>query len=555
MSSPDSADSLSDDQHISDALLRLSHDALQPFDVDQEERQFLSEIFALNTAARSDRKWLVDESLVAGAESWDALVDCARSLRRRHDPDPSSLEGNDVLAFLWYMYNGTLPDAPEDPWYETDRLLSLARERESESRVVELSIKGPSPGSQGHLHPQPASQNAPKKRKKRDATSHYWDEGLSAGSLGAAPATTTSRMHRPPLSAIRQPSQRQPDDEKQPAARREKKEPHAKRVKLDLPEELAQPNEGWESIGVPTRGLVSPYFSSSSSTRQPKSPSKRAPPGTLSCIPFPPLDAPHFGLVQEKVAHQPFWLLVAVTFLIRTKGTAALPVFYAVKSRFPTPDRMADPANAGEITEMIRHLGLAANRLGLIQKYARLFMDNPPRPGRVYRVRNYDSRDMGGPRAGASLGSARSVSRGGMLTPGRELEDGSEGGGEDGSEDGGEDSESDGWEIGHMTQGKYAIDSWRIFCRDQCLGRAADWNGACREPEFQPEWMRVRPDDKELRAYLRWMWMREGWEWDPETGSRRVLRGDLARAVNERRVEYDDRGGLRMLERPRAGGD
>ena len=102
-----------------------------------------------------------------------------------------------------------------------------------------------------------------------------------------------------------------------------------------------------------------------------------------------------------------------------------------------------------------------------------------------------------------------------------------------------------------MTQGKYALDSWRIFCRDVLLGRAEGWNGEGAKPGFQPEWMRVRPDDKELRAYLRWMWMREGWEWDPVTGDRTVLRYELLKAVNERRVEYDDSGGLRILEQPR----
>jgi hypothetical protein len=106
----------------------------------------------------------------------------------------------------------------------------------------------------------------------------------------------------------------------------------------------------------------------------------------------------------------------------------------------------------------------------------------------------------------------------------------------------------DAWEIGHLTQGRYAIDSWRIFCRDVLLGRARDWNGKGARPEFQPEWMRVQPMDKELRACLRWMWMREGWEWDPETGERMPLREEMRRAVNEGRVEYDDRGGLRIVD-------
>jgi len=30
---------------------------------------------------------------------------------------------------------------------------------------------------------------------------------------------------------------------------------------------------------------------------------------------------------------------------------------------------------------------------------------------------------------------------------------------------------------------------------------------------FEPEWMRVVPKDKELRAFLRWKWLKEGWNW------------------------------------------
>jgi hypothetical protein len=143
-------------------------------------------------------------------------------------------------------------------------------------------------------------------------------------------------------------------------------------------------------------------------------------------------------------------------------------------------------------------------------------------------VRNYDKRAISPPWRDLSSGDSEDLEKPHSLSDG-----------------GNQDLEA--WEIGHMTQGKYAIDSWRIFCRDELLGRAEDWNGKGREPEFQPEWMRVKPADKELRACLRWMWMREGWEWDPATGERTVLREEMRRAVNEGRVEYDDTGALRIL--------
>ncbi|KAG6058833.1 hypothetical protein E4U17_007432 [Claviceps sp. LM77 group G4] len=98
------------------------------------------------------------------------------------------------------------------------------------------------------------------------------------------------------------------------------------------------------------------------------------------------------------------------------------------------------------------------------------------------------------------------------------------------------------WEIGHMTQDRYRLDSCRSFCRAALLGRAQDCKDRGREADtsFQPEWMRVMPRDKELRAYLRWMWMRVGWEWA-------TLRAELRAAIDEGRVDYDRQGGLRIV--------
>jgi len=135
------------------------------------------------------------------------------------------------------------------------------------------------------------------------------------------------------------------------------------------------------------------------------------------------------------------------------------------------------------------------------------------------------------------------------------------------------------WEIAHLPGvGAYAIDSWRIFCRDVLRGVTTGWDGEdaralaalrtgssgknCRsananghdaDPDvdadarddemrtgqsspnrhselksegqnlckFEPEWMRVLPLDKELRAYLRWKWLKKGWVWDQLTGTKR----------------------------------
>lgn len=269
---------------------------------------------------------------------------------------------------------------------------------------------------------------------------------------------------------------------------------------------------------TPKRKTKSPYFETLDTTPSPlKTKTIRPPRGTVPGIPFPRLDAPRFGLIQEELATDPFRLLVVVTFLIRVKGKHAIPVFYELMDKYPTPRDLAE-ADTNDIIIMIKHLGLAAVRATAIQKYARMWIEYPPRADVKYDVKNYDA-----PVDGAD------IQTGEALSP--------------------DDPRSSAWEIGHMTQGRYAIDSWRIFCRDVLLGRAEDWRGKGREGEFQPEWMRVLPEDKELRACLRWLWMQEGWAWDPKTGEKEILSENLRRAVEEGRVAYDDAGELKILSK------
>ncbi len=271
------------------------------------------------------------------------------------------------------------------------------------------------------------------------------------------------------------------------------------------------------------------------------SPKKTRPPrGTVSGLPIPPLSAPRFGLIQEELAHDHFQLLVGVTFLIRTKGTAAIPVIRAFLARFPTPESIAN-ADPQEIIPMIRHLGLSAVRCRNLQKYASTWLERPPTKDVRYGVKNYpDFGDGANVHAGDAFGpeDATDSAAGSSVT----------GAGFDVRKDANLLGMGLSWEIGHVSDGPYALDSWRIFCRDSLLGRAEDWLGKGREPEFQPEWMRVLPRDKELRAYLRWLWCREGWEWDPDTGARSVLRDELREAINTSQVGYDDHGCLVIIE-------
>lgn len=313
---------------------------------------------------------------------------------------------------------------------------------------------------------------------------------------------------------------------------------------------------------TPTRRSTSHFFAApakSGADASVKSP--RPPGGTVSALPFPPLTAQQFGLIQEELANDPFRLLIAITFLIKTRGKTAIPVFRALMEKYPTPEALA-AADAADITAQIKHLGLSVVRAAQIQKYARTWLETPPTRDRRYGVKNYPRKgDGGGVRGGEPMGPEE------------------------------EDPRESAWEIGHLTQGPYALDSWRIFCRDALLGRAKDWKGRGRDGQFQPEWMRVlvgnsprpgtylffflfpcrvvrcqgawtpffgeitdsggrQPLDKELRAYLRWMWMQEGWSWDPTTGERDVLSKELQSAVNEGRVAWDNTGALRIAVGP-----
>ncbi|KAK0666244.1 hypothetical protein QBC41DRAFT_154859 [Cercophora samala] len=270
---------------------------------------------------------------------------------------------------------------------------------------------------------------------------------------------------------------------------------------------------------------------------------RKPPPGVVSSLPIPPLSAPKFGLIQEELAHTPFYLLVAVTFLIKTAGRIAIPVFWDLIKRFPTPEELADEKNKKEVVELIKPLGLSEHRYAIIQKYARGFVENPPTRERRYGVKNYplvgDGRDV---TAGEVFGAEDPDNGNFNEVDGLELDV------MDMVKDRRERAIGQAWEVGHLTQGAYTLDSWRIFCRDELLGRAEDWTGnGGRGEGFQPEWMRVLPRDKELRACLRWMWMREGWEWDPATGDREPLREELRKAVDEGRVGYDDNGSLVIL--------
>ena len=51
--------------------------------------------------------------------------------------------------------------------------------------------------------------------------------------------------------------------------------------------------------------------------------------------------------------------------------------------------------------------------------------------------------------------------------------------------------------------------------------RGVEVEGKEGESETEPEWRRVVPEDKDLRAWMIWRCEKEGWVYDVKTGRRR----------------------------------
>jgi methyl-CpG-binding domain protein 4 len=252
----------------------------------------------------------------------------------------------------------------------------------------------------------------------------------------------------------------------------------------------------------------SPYFTPLNEKK------KRVAGGTISCIPFPPLSASHFGLLQEKVASEPFWLLVGVALLNRTHGKKSIPAFFALRHRYPTIEDMAE-ADKQEIIDMTHHLGFSNQRADKFIALAQRWLIDPPTKGVRRRKLHYPLKNDGKD-----------------IKPNEVLDD---------------EDERVAWELAdYPSAGAYALDSWRIFCRDKLRGVAQGYDGEGGEEEFEPEWMRVLPTDKELRAFLRWKWLKCGWEWDPFTGKVVPATKELLDAAERGDVVWDDKGGIEI---------
>lgn len=222
---------------------------------------------------------------------------------------------------------------------------------------------------------------------------------------------------------------------------------------------------------------------------------------TISASRTPSLQAQRFGLIQERVAQDLYQLLVAATLWNRTRGIAARPVFIELIERYPSPEDLA-MASEADLANLLRPIGLYNTKARRLMAFAKTWMESAPSKSRRYRKLHYPT-----------TGCGRDIGAHEVLD---------------------EDDPREGWEVAHLPSiGPYALDCFRIFHRDMLRGLATDWVGTGAQPGFEPEWKRVVPLDKELKAYISWMWLKEGWIWDPVSGER-VL------ATSERmKVEYE----------------
>jgi endonuclease III len=197
-------------------------------------------------------------------------------------------------------------------------------------------------------------------------------------------------------------------------------------------------------------------------------------------LPFE-LQPAYYGLIQERIHTSLYALVVQVILWNQTHGTAARPVLFHILTLYPTPFHLSQ-AKTAELTGILQPLGLHNIRARRLIALGEAWVAAPPCKERRYRRLHYPTRGCG-----------MDVKPGEILG----LED-----------------ERKGWEIAHLPgMGPYALDSYRMFYRDQLRGVT---NG-------EPEWKRVIPKDKDLKPYLKWRWAKEGWDWDELTGKRKKI--------------------------------
>lgn len=167
-------------------------------------------------------------------------------------------------------------------------------------------------------------------------------------------------------------------------------------------------------------------------------------------------------LIQESLAEDPWKLLIAVTLLNKTTGKVAIPVFWSILDRWPTPFLLSR-ADEADLTDALRRVGTQSVRAKRLIQLSFNYMLDPPR--------DYDLRP-----------TRHKIFYTRKRYPATQ--------------------------ISHLPGvGAYALDSYRIFCCSLSASTAE-------------EWKYVVPTDKQLIRYLKWKWAyEERKEWTPEQGA------------------------------------
>lgn len=243
--------------------------------------------------------------------------------------------------------------------------------------------------------------------------------------------------------------------------------------------------------------------------------------------------------------------------------------------KWPTPDKLA-AAEIGEVVQIFSTLGLQNQRAKKVVALAKAWVEDTPRKGRRWRRLHYPTK-----------GDGADVGREEVLGDEDDENDNEDDEKREEGENKTKGNERVAWEVGRLPGvGSYAIDSWRIFCRDELRGLPhglpsldeltdASQTEAREEghadnkkhanshqspqpekpnetpqekvnktlkDELSKEWTRVLPLDKELRAYLRWRWLRVGYIWDPVTGAREPATAEMIKEAERGGVVVEEEG-------------
>lgn len=93
-----------------------------------------------------------------------------------------------------------------------------------------------------------------------------------------------------------------------------------------------------------------------------------------------------FGLVQELLTPDIFGSIVVTILLNQTTGRSAIPVFYELMLRYPTPRTLA-AADVQELTELLRPIGLHNRRAKRLKELGEAWCAMPPRWGVLHKSR------------------------------------------------------------------------------------------------------------------------------------------------------------------------